>query len=65
MDLQIRIERGAVDDYVALADWLNGNRDFRGRFRQVTGPPVDGSLGGNWVDICSRSRSAPADSVSL
>lgn len=51
MDLQIRIERGAVDDYVALADWLNGNRDFRGRVRQVTGSPADGSLGGNWVDM--------------
>jgi hypothetical protein len=33
VDLQIRIEGGAVDDYVALADWLNGNRDFRGPSR--------------------------------
>ncbi len=53
MDLQIRIEGGAVDDYVALADRLNGNRDFRGGVRQITGRPVDGALGGDWVQ---RSR---------
>ncbi|WP_280275797.1 effector-associated constant component EACC1 [Nocardia wallacei] len=44
MDLQIRIEGGAVDDYMALADWLNGNRNFRGRVRQVTGAPSDGGV---------------------
>jgi hypothetical protein len=50
MDLQIRIEGGAADDYVALADWLNGNRDFRGRVRQITGPPMDGTLG-DWIEM--------------
>lgn len=51
MDLQIRIDGGAVDDYIALVDWLNGDRDFRGRVRQVTGPPVHGALGGDWVEM--------------
>lgn len=51
MDLQIRIEEGTADDYVTLTDWLNGSRDFRGRVRQVTGPPVDGALGGDWVEM--------------
>ncbi|GAA0631791.1 hypothetical protein GCM10010174_60930 [Kutzneria viridogrisea] len=51
MDLQIRIEGGTVTDYVALADWLNGNRDFRGRVRQVSGPPVDGGLDGGVVEM--------------
>lgn len=51
MDLQIRIEGGAVKDYVELTGLLNGSRDFRGRVRQVTGPPVDGALGGDWVEM--------------
>jgi hypothetical protein len=51
VDLQIRIEGGTVDDYVALADWFNGNRDFRGRVRQVAGQPVEGALGGGWVEM--------------
>lgn len=51
MDLQIRIEGGPVDEYVALADWLNGNREFRGRVRQEPAPPTDGTLGGEWVDM--------------
>ncbi|TCO60756.1 effector-associated constant component EACC1 [Actinocrispum wychmicini] len=51
MDVQIRVEGGAVKDYVALANWLNGDRDFRGRVRQVTGPPVDGALGGDWMEM--------------
>jgi hypothetical protein len=63
MDLQICIEGGVVDDYVALSGWLNGNRDFRGRIRQALGPPADGTLGGTG-SRCSRSRSAPADSAS-
>lgn len=51
VDLQIQIEDGAVDDYVALASWLNGNREFRGRVRQVTGPPADGTLSGAWIEM--------------
>ncbi|MEV6871520.1 hypothetical protein [Amycolatopsis sp. NPDC051128] len=51
MDLQIQIEDGAMDDYIALADWLNGVRDFRGRVRQITGPPTEGALGGDWVEM--------------
>jgi hypothetical protein len=44
VDLQIRIDGETADDYVALADYLNGSRDFRGRVRLVTGPPEDGKL---------------------
>ncbi len=51
MDLQIRVYGGTVDDYVALADYLNGSRDFRGRVRQVSGPPADGKLGSGVVEM--------------
>jgi hypothetical protein len=51
VDLQIRIDGGTAEDYTALASRLNGNRDFRGRVRQVTGPPVDGSLDGGIVEL--------------
>ena len=51
MDLQIRIEDGSVDEYIALADWLNGNRDFRGRVCQVPGSPVEGGLDGGVVEM--------------
>lgn len=51
MDVQIRIEGGAVDDHVALADWLNGDRDFRGRVHQARVSPVDGTLGGEWAEV--------------
>lgn len=44
MGLQIRIAGGTADDYVALAGYLNGSRDFRGQVRQVTGPPADRKL---------------------
>lgn len=51
MDLQISFEGGTVQDYVELTGLLNGNRDFRGNVRQITGPPVDGALGGDWVEM--------------
>lgn len=51
MDLQIRIEDGAVDDYVALADHLNRSRDFRGRIRQKLGPPADGTLDAGVIEM--------------
>lgn len=51
MDLHIRIEGGSVRDYVELTNVLNGNRDYRGRVRQVTGPQVHGALGGDWVEM--------------
>jgi hypothetical protein len=51
VDLQIRIEGGAVDDYTELAGWLNGNRDFRGRVRRVAGLPTDGGLDGGVVEL--------------
>ncbi|MFI6960017.1 hypothetical protein ACIBJI_41945 [Nocardia sp. NPDC050408] len=51
MDLQIRIDGGTVDDYIALADHLNGSRDFRGRIRQVTGPPADGKLDAGVIEM--------------
>jgi hypothetical protein len=65
MDLQIRIEGGEVDDYVALADWLNGDRDFRGRVRQAPGPPVDGTLGGEWVEMLTVAVSSGGLGVAL
>jgi membrane-associated two-gene conflict system component 1 (EACC1) len=49
VDLQVRIEGGSVKDYVELTGFLNGNRDWH--VRQVTGPPVDGALGGDWVEM--------------
>lgn len=51
MDLQIRIEGGTVDDYIALVGWLNGNREFRGQVRQVTAPPADGSLNAGVIEM--------------
>ncbi|MFC4565916.1 hypothetical protein ACFO4E_29025 [Nocardiopsis mangrovi] len=51
VELQIRIEGGTADDYVSLADWLNGNRDFRGLVHQETGPPVDGRLDGGLIEL--------------
>src|SRR5262245_49402924 len=51
VDLQIRIDGGTADDCVALADYLNGNRDFRGRVRLVTGPPADGKLSAGIVEM--------------
>lgn len=50
MDLQICINGGTVDDYIALADYLNGNRDFRGRVRKVTGPPAEGKLNAGVIE---------------
>jgi hypothetical protein len=50
VDLQISFEGGTVDDYVTLTGLLNDDRDFRGRVRQVTGPPVDGALG-DWIEM--------------
>ncbi|WP_406639113.1 effector-associated constant component EACC1 [Amycolatopsis sp. WGS_07] len=64
MDLQIRIESGAVDDYVALADWLNGDRDFRGHVRQVTGPPAEGALG-DWIEMLTVAVGSGGLGVSL
>uniref|UniRef100_UPI003F4935D5 effector-associated constant component EACC1 n=1 Tax=Amycolatopsis sp. CA-096443 TaxID=3239919 RepID=UPI003F4935D5 len=51
MDLQIRFEGGAFDDYVALADRLNSIRDFRGRVRQELGPPEDGTLDAGVIEM--------------
>jgi Effector Associated Constant Component 1 len=51
VDLQIRIGGGTVDDYIALADYLNGSRDFRGRVRRVTGPPADGTLNAGVIEM--------------
>lgn len=51
MDLQIRIDGGTVDDYIALTGYLNGSRDFRGRVRQVTGPPEDGKLDAGVIEM--------------
>jgi hypothetical protein len=65
VDLQIRIEGGAVDDYTALADWLNGNREFRGRVRQVAGPPVDGSLDGGVVELLTVAAGSGGFGVAL
>ena len=65
MDLQIRIEDGKIDDYVELADWLNGNRDFRGRVRQAPGPPVDGTLGGEWVEMLTVAAGSGGLGVAL
>jgi Effector Associated Constant Component 1 len=44
VDLQICIDGGTAADYVELADYLNGSRDFRGQVRLVTGPPTEGKL---------------------
>jgi hypothetical protein len=65
VDLQIRIEGGSVKDYVELTGVLNGNRDFRGRVRQVTGPPVDGTLGGDWVEMLTVAVGSGGLSVTL
>jgi hypothetical protein len=51
VDLQIRIDGGTANDYVALANYLNGSRDFRGRVRQVTGPPADAKLGADVIEM--------------
>lgn len=51
VDLQIRIGGGTAGDYAGLADFLNGSRDFRGRVRQVTGPPADGKLDGGVIEM--------------
>ena len=49
---RIRIDAGATPtSYHELADWLTGNRVFRGRVNRVTAPPADGQLGGGVVDV--------------
>jgi hypothetical protein len=50
--VRIQIESGATPtSYNELADWLTGNREFRGRVKRVTAPPADGQLGGGVVDV--------------
>lgn len=51
MDLQIRIGGGTADDYIALADYLSGSRDFRGRVQRVTGPPAEGKLDAGVIEM--------------
>lgn len=51
MDLQIRIDGGTADDYVALTEYLNGTRDFRGRIQQVTGTPDEGKLDAGIIEM--------------
>jgi hypothetical protein len=51
VQLEIRIGNGTVDDYAALTNHLNGSRDFRGRVRQVTGPPTDGKLDAGLIEM--------------
>jgi hypothetical protein len=57
VDLEIRIECGTIDEYIALADWLNASRDFRGRVRQVADFPVTGGLDGGSVSSAGRCSS--------
>ncbi|GAB3440163.1 effector-associated constant component EACC1 [Actinophytocola sediminis] len=51
MELQIRIEPGTIDEYLALTDWLNASRDFRGRVHQVAGAPPAGGLSGGVIEL--------------
>lgn len=65
MELQIRIDGGAADDYVALTEYLNGSRDFRGRVKQVTGPPADGKLDAGIIEMLTVAAGSGGLGVAL
>jgi Effector Associated Constant Component 1 len=65
VELQIRIDGGAADDYVALTEYLNGSRDFRGRVKQVTGPPADGKLDAGIIEMLTVAAGSGGLGVAL